>query len=114
VATRLIAGVRYYVNLLDLSHWIDASGKAVAVSGSHHYVDYFTDDGEFKGPDVDDIEPVFHEASIDVENATWGDLMDYERNAYIRPATKEERDESLNSGPEGVFRVGRKSVYVQE
>jgi hypothetical protein len=51
---------------------------------------------------------------LGVDHDVAGDLMDYYSNRFIRPASAAERQTSVSAGPEGVFDLDGKSVFVQD
>jgi hypothetical protein len=110
-----VPGVKYDARRLRLYYWIDASNNPVDVSANRHFLQYFTKDGVFMGPDGDGIQPVFRNDHLEVQNATWGWLFDLRDDDYIgRPATREEREASLLAGPRGPIRVDGRLAYVRD
>ena len=110
-----IPGVQYDVRRLHLYYWIDKEFNPVDVSDNRHFMQYFTKDGVFMGADGDGIQPVFRNDHTELLDATWGWLFSCRDDEYMgRPATREQREASLNAGPRGPILVDGRLAYVRD
>jgi hypothetical protein len=99
---KLTPFVKYPVHALKCVGWADNSAIDNGVASEDategmNYTDFFDQDGTYLGPDKNAIEPVFETAN------PFGSLMSYSSGEYIRPATEEEQEASIEAGETGVI-----------
>jgi hypothetical protein len=99
---KLTPFVKYPVHALKCVGWVDNSAIDNGIPSEYategmNFTDFFESDGTYLGNDINAIEPLF------ATDRPFGSLMKYSSGEYIRPATEEEQEASLDAGETGVI-----------